>query len=348
MKNLMDMYLSFTEKKVRKYMKLIYGEIYDEQIVNEYLKTYINARYYNIQNSEKTSRAFYLRILNELDYKKDVLIKRNEKEAESREEKEEKTKIINNVNEAFSYILFFDDVRNVDNFKKINGLQEITKKMVDIVNSEFEIKKAKEKQELLYKEVKSDILEKEVFLEKFETEDFSINFENCEQAEDLYFAKLDHNINMPIQYSDTIIQKVFSEGIIAEDKLQVEYILLSLISIRDIIEGNFKDMYIAEFTETLFKKKTKLDSILTLIGNQALQAKIIININYSDYIENQKTILEYISKGYEFLITLDNSIKSVEDVKGLKMFKFVVAPQNLVLHKALKQNKNILNNVIFK
>ena len=348
MKNLMDMYLNFTEKRIKKYMRMIYSVYYNEEIVSEYLKTYINARYYNIRNTEKPARAFYLRIIDELEFKKDILIKKNEVETEDREEKEEKLKLINNIQEVFEYILFFDNVRKIENFKKIDSLREIVKKIMETVIAEYKIKNSKENEENIYKEVTSDMIEKEVFLDKFETDEFIINIENCEQREDLYFAKLDHNIKMPIQYSETAIEKVFTEGIVAEDKLQVEYMLLSLISLRDIIGGNFKDIYIAEFTNTLFKKKVKLDGLLSIISNQALQAKIHINIDYSDYIKNQKTILEYINKGFDFTITLDNTIKSVEDVERLKMFKIVIAPKNLVLYKELKQNKAILNNVIFK
>ena len=69
MKNLVDTYLNFTERKIKKYMRTILVQYYDEQIVSEFLKTYVNARYYNIQNSEKPARAFYLRILEELEYK---------------------------------------------------------------------------------------------------------------------------------------------------------------------------------------------------------------------------------------------------------------------------------------
>lgn len=348
MKNLMDMYLNFTEKRIKKYMRMIYSVYYNEEIVSEYLKTYINARYYNIRNTEKPARAFYLRIIDELEFKKDILIKKNEVETEDREEKEEKLKLINNMKEVFEYILFFDNVRKIENFKKIDSLREIVKKIMETVIAEYKIKNSKENEENIYKEVTSDMIEKEVFLDKFETDEFIINIENCEQREDLYFAKLDHNIKMPIQYSEIAIEKVFTEGIVAEDKLQVEYMLLSLISLRDIIGGNFKDIYIAEFTNTLFKKKVKLDGLLSIISNQALQAKIHINIDYSDYIKNQKTILEYRNKGFDFTITLDNTITRVEDVERLKMFKIVIAPKNLVLYKELKQNKAILNNVIFK
>lgn len=349
MKNLMDMYLNFTEKRIKKYMRLIYSQNYNEEIVSEYLKTYVNARYYNIRNTEKRARAFYLRIIDELEFKKDILIKRNDTEVEDREERAANAKFINNAREVFEYILFFDNVRRIENFKKIDSLREIIKKTAQTVSTEFNAKSfTKDNQEKLYKEVTNDLLEKDIFLDKFETDEFMISFETCEQKDDLYFATLEHDVKMPTQYSESAIEKVFTEGIVAEDKLQVEYMLLSLISVRDIISGNFDDTYVAEFTCTLFKKKAKLDSILSLLGNQALQEKIHLNIDYSDYMKNQKSILEYTNKGFNFTITLDNSIKSVEDVEKLKMFKIVIAPSKLVLYKELKQNKAILNNVIFK
>lgn len=348
MKNLMDTYLNFTEKKIKKYMRMIFGKYNNEEIVNDYLKTYINARYYNIRNTDKPARAFYLRIIDELTYKEEIIIKKIDKESIDLEEKQAKIKFSENVKEVFSYILFFDNVRNIENFKNIDSIKEIVKKIMQIVNAEYGIKTSKDYEETLYKEITSDMLEKNIFLDKFETDEFMLTFEDVEQEEDLYFAKLEHNVRMPIQYSTVAIEKVFTEGIVAEDKLQVEYMLLSLISMRDIINGNFKDVYIAEFSDTLFKKKTKMDSILSIIGNQALQDKISINITYSDYTKYKKTILEYTKKGYNFVITLDNSIKSIEDVEELKMFKIVVAPQSLVLYRELKQNKAILNNVIYK
>lgn len=349
MRNLMDTYLNFTEKKIKKYMKTIFAKYYDEDIVSEYLKTYINARYYNIRNTDKPARAFYLRIQDELEFKENILHKKNDTETEDIDEKLERRKIIKTVKEVFAYILFFDNVRNIDNFKNIDSMKEIVSKMMQTVTKEFEdINTSKELEEKLNKEITSDMLEKDVFLDKFETEDFILEVEECDSQEDLYFVKLAHNVRMPMQYSEAAISKVFTEGLVAEDKLEIEYILLSLVSLRDIINGSFKDMYIAEFTPTLFKKKTKLNSILTLLENQALQEKISLNITYSDYVKNQKSILEYTNKGYSFVITLDNSIKSVEDVERLKMFKIVIVPKNLVLYKEIKSNKALLKNIIYK
>ncbi len=348
MKNLMDVYLSFTERKIKKYMKLIFNQYYDENIVNEYLRTYINARYYNIINIEKPARAFYLRILDELDYKEDTLMEKCEKEAESLSEKQQRLKVISTVKEVFGYILFFDNVRNIENFKTIGSIKEIVAKALAVASEAYGFKVPKDAEDKIYKEIKSDLLSKDLFLDKFDTDEFMLNFENSELRDDLFFVELLYNVKMPMQYSSQAVAQVFSEGIIAEDKLQVEYLLLSIIVIRDIVNGSFKDTYIAEFAPTLFKKKQKLDSLLSIIDNQALQSEISLNIMYSDYIKNKKSVFEYTKNGFNFTITLDNSIQNIEDVEELKMFKIVIAQKNLVLYRDLKNNKTLFTNVVFK
>ncbi len=345
MNNLMDTYLNFTEKKIKKYMKIIFNTNYNEELVNEYLKTYINARYYNIRNTDKPARAFYLRILDELEYKEDILMEKCEEESETLDEKQAKLNLIHIIKEVFGYVLFFDNVRNIENFKTIDSLHEIIKKILELIESYYEVKKPKDIEEQLYKEVKNDMIEKDVYLDKFDTDEFSLEFENTEFNEEMYYVYLNHNIKMPMQYSDSAIEKVFTEGIIAEDKLQIEYILLSTVAIRDIINGNFKDTYIAEFESSLFKKKQKLNGILSLIGNQALQEKIILNITYADYIKNQKSVLEYIKKGYNFVITLDDTLKSADDVEKLRMFKLVIVPNDLKLYKEIKRDDVIVERM---
>lgn len=338
MNNLMDTYLKFTEKKIKKYMKIVFSVNYDEEIIEEFLRTYINARYYNVQNSEKPARAFYMRILDELEYKEDMLMEKCDAEAESLDEKQSRLNLIHSIKEAFGYVLFFDNVRNIENFKTIDSLHEIIEKMLESVEKDFDIKNSKDVEEKLYQEVKSDMIEKDIFLDKFETDEFSLVFENANFDENFYFVELEHNIKMPMQYSDSAINKVFTEGIIAEDKLQIEYILLSTVAIRDIINGNFKDCYIAEFETSLFKKKQKLNGILSLIENQALQEKINLNIKYADYMKNQKSVLEYIKRGFSFVITLDDTLKNAEDIEKLKMFKLVIVPEELKIYKEIKSN----------
>ena len=45
MKNLVDQYVEYTQKSLKKYFKFILVGKYDANIINEYIKTYINARY---------------------------------------------------------------------------------------------------------------------------------------------------------------------------------------------------------------------------------------------------------------------------------------------------------------
>ena len=81
-----------------------------------------------------------------------------------------------------------------------------------------------------------------------------------------------------MQYSQEAANKVYNSGNVAENKLVIEYVLLSVVAIRDILNGNFKDKYIVEFSNTLLKKSQKLESVLAIIDNQELQDKIFIII----------------------------------------------------------------------
>ena len=339
MNNLMDEYIEFTKKNLRKYMKIIFEKYYDNIVIDEYIKTYINARYYNITHSEVVSRAFFKRILNELEYKKEILERKLQKEEIKADER-----IIENAEKVFEYILFFDNVRKVDNFKTINSIKEVVKNLTILRNEKFKIKTKDDFEDKLYKQIVDDMLAKEIYLEKFEDDKFYLEMQNAK--ENIYYVTLLNNIKVSENYSERAKDKAFSSKIVAEDKIKIEYILLSTIAIRDIINGNFKDSYIAEFTTSLFKKKQKSEGILSLLGNEALQDKISLNISYEDYIKNQKSVLEYTKKGYNFTITLDDTIKNIEDVEKLKMFKLVITPENMHLYKEIKNNKTILKNVV--
>lgn len=336
MKNLMDVYINFTVKKIKKYMKKIFGSHYNEAVVDEYLKTYINARYYNATLSDKPAKAFYARIVNELKYKEKILQeKMNDLEDEN---------IIRYTRQIFDYVLFFDNVRKVENNKDVNTIKQIVSEIANMREKWFKVKNAADFEEKLYQEINSDMINKDVFLDNFDNSDFALKIRNHQDVEDLYYVKIENKIKMPIQYSQYAVDKVFSTGIIAEDKLKIEYILLSVMAIRDILNGNFSDTYIAEFNAALFKKQKKLEGLLSLIENQALQEKINLSIMYQDYIKHRNEVLSFVNQGYNFVIILDGSVKSVTDVEKLKMFKRVILPKNVALYRDIKKAK--ISNVL--
>lgn len=337
MRNLMDQYIEFTIKKIKKYIKMIFRTQYDEEIVKEYIKTYTNMRYYNVDTQETATKVFYRKITASLDKKETILLEKY---------KNKDKDFIQNVKRVFFYILFFDNVRKVENFKTIDSLREVISELVSMCKEEFKLRIPQNLEENLYQEVTNDMLEKDIYLDNLETSDFFINFQKSKTIDNTYFAKLDYNIKLPMQYSEVAINKVYNEGLIGEDKLEIEYILLSIVCVRDIVDLNFKDKYIVEFTSSLFKKKQKLKSLLYLIDNQALQDKILINITYKDLLKNKMSILDYVKKGYNFVITLDDYVKDLEEVRKLKMFKILIVPKNIKMYKEIMKNKAILNNVV--
>ena len=242
--------------------------------------------------------------------------------------------------------MFFDNVRKVENFKNIKSIREVISELIYLCKEEFGMKISGNLEENLYQEVTNDMLQKDIFLDNLEVSEFYINFEKNKTFDNIYYTKLNYNIKLPVQYSQIAINKVYNEGLISEDKLEIEYILLSVVCIRDILEANFKDKYIAEFASSLFKKKQKLKSLLEIINNQALQDKIFINITYKDLIKNREEIVEYVRKGYNFVITLDDYVTDLEQVRKLKMFKILIVPKNIKMHNEIMKNKTVLNNVV--
>lgn len=337
MKNLMDEYIDFTAKKIKKYIRMMLRTKYDENIVQEFLKTYINSRYYNI--NEESSRPFYLKITDALNRKQGILIEKYESD---------KKPIIEVTKQLFVYMLFFDNVRKVENFKNIKSIKEIIAQLVSVCENNYGIKVQDNIREALYNEITSDMLDKDIYLDNFETDTFILDFERTKEYETVYYTKLDYNIRLPMQYSFEAIEKVYNNGTVAENKLVVEYVLLSVVVIRDIINGNFKDKYIAEFSNSLFKKLQKLEGVLATIANQALQDKIIITISYRDFEKNRELIIKNIGRGYNFAIELDDYIEDAEIVKKLKMFKYIILPKNIKKYKEVVKYKKQFANILEK
>lgn len=333
MRNLMDEYIDFTSKKIKKYVRMILRSKYDEKIVQEFLRTYINSRYYNI--NEESSRPFYLKITDELNKKQKIL---NEKDEEGKE------LIIEVTKQIFVYMLFFDNVRKVENFKNIKSIKEVINQLIDYCQKTLGIKMQDDIHEALYNEITTDMLDKDIYLDKFETDNFILDFEKTKELDNVYYTRLDYNMRLPMQYSYEAVEKVYNTGTVAENKLAVEYVLLSVVAIRDVLNGNFKDKYIVEFSNSLIKKEQKLDGLLAILTNQALQDKINITISYRDFQKNRDMILEFIGKGYNFAIELDDYLEDVEIIKKLKMFKFIIVPSNIKLYKeAIKYKKQFAN-----
>lgn len=327
--NIMDKYIEITKRQILIYLKLIFESSYNKGYNDVYIDKYINSRYYNFFDDE--SNTIRKIVLNELKKTQEYIISNNFKDKE----------LIEQIYIFFCYFLYFDNVVYCKDLKsKISQIAKLRKRILKRDDDEFEAN--------LYKEMQSINYEKDDLLTKFENDEFYLKTTNYKNVKNIYRVNIKHRIKFPMEYSQIAIDKVFNMGIINEDKLTIEYYLITIQIIKDIIRQNFKKQYIVEFAETLFTKPKKTRGLLNIIDNAAIQDKISLKIRHEYYIENKEKIYELMREGFRFSILLDNSFEvNYKNIENLKMFKYILLNSNSRNYKQImKFNEEINNNII--
>ena len=329
--NIMNKYIEITKKQISTYLKLVFEKQYNKRYNDIYTEKYINSRYYNFFNDNDENTTIRKIVLEELRKTQEYLISTDLQEKE----------IIEKIHIFFCYFLYFDDVVYCKDVKiKISQIAKLRKKILNKECEEFE--------ENLYREMITLNDEKEKLLSNFDTDEFSLKIKNYKTVKNIYRVILKQNIKFPIEYSELAVNKVFNVGIINEDKLIIEYYLITVQIIKDIIRQNFKKQYIVEFAETLLSKPKKILGILNVIDNSAIQDKISLKVRYEYYLENKEKIYELMREGYRFAIILDNSFEvDYKNMENLKMFKYVLLNRESKQYsKIMKLNEDENNNKI--
>jgi hypothetical protein len=145
---------------------------------------------------------------------------------------------------------------------------------------------------------------------------FNLNFNKLSTKEDMYGLALEHNITFSKIYSDYIIDKTYSEGIIAEDKLYVLLTLLSVQLIKDMISFNFDKRYILYIPESLYTKEKKLEHLLGMIEDKYAKDNVIILITFEDLLNNKQIVKEIRKMGYKFALVFDEHSVIKEKDRG--------------------------------
>ena len=327
--NVMQEYTKITQEEVFSYIKLIFENSYSKKIALRYMDAYLNVRFYN----------FYPKDDN-LTFRKNYLNAIKEAEASIVRDMPEKRKLIENMGLFFYYILYFDKISyRVDIDEIIEKLYKIRKKLLKKDNEDF-----KENFRNTYEEYAD---KKEKFLKKFETEEFVLKISDYEGANNANRVNLKYNIKFPMIYSNQAIENVFNSGLISEDKLFVEYNLISVEVIQDILRGNFKRQYIIEFNTNLFNKSRKLASLLKIINNSAVQDKINFKITYKEFLKNKENIYELMRNGFKFAVILDDSFEpQYANFERLNAFYYTIASRKLEYYNTIIANESIIKRLI--
>ena len=329
--NLMEQYVKNTKTFLKSFTKMFFAEQYNEKISNEYIETYIDSRIYSY--GEDKQRFFYRRIYASLTKRKKELKKEYKKIDE---------KVLEDNLKIYQFIFYIDGVR------PITDLEEFVRTICSSRKTNFDVKDAiKNFQGRVFKIIKTYIEEKESFLKKYETTDFLLEIEKYTLIDNTYKVDIKYNFRIPYIYSNKVINEVYNEGRVYEDKLIIEYILLTVVCIQDINKGNFTTKYLVDFANSLYTKQSKLKQTLKVINNAAIQDKIFLKVKYKDFEENKELIYDLMKDGYRFAIILDNSFKpTIMNLRKLSIFKYMLVPEKYQHIEKIQDAERKLNNVV--
>ena len=234
--NIINEYIKIVKKQINEYMKLVFDNKFKKKYCDSYTEKYIKVRYYNFYEDDFNEKM-RTRILDNLKKEQENLCIDN---IEDRE-------VIEQMCIFFYYVLYFDKVIQSRDIKKtIEKISKLRKRVLNIEDEEFN--------KLVYNTMKEFEKEKEKLVERFETDDFKLKITNYPDELNVYRVNLKYNFNFPLVYSEFAINKAFNIGIINEDKLAIEFYLISIEVLKDVLKQNFKKKYILEFAPSLFEK----------------------------------------------------------------------------------------------
>ena len=328
--NIMNEYIELTKKQINEYMKLVFEEKYNQTYCNLFSERYINIRYFNYYENEyhESTRK---KILEHLKKVGEEIIINNIQDRE----------LIETMRVFFYYVLYFDNVVYYKDLKqKIAKINKVKKRVFNTETYDFE--------EKLYQKMQEIMNEKEELIKRFSSEEFYIKLTNYPDKLKVYRVNLKfQNIKFPLEFSDFAINKAFQIGLVSEDKLVIEYYLVVLQILKDVLKLNFKKKYVLEFAETLLKKPKKIRSFLNIIDNPIIQEKISLKIKYEEFLKNSETVFELMREGYKITVILDNSFEvNFKNIESLQMFEFVIINRNLKNYEEIMNNIDNLHNII--
>lgn len=300
--NIVNEYIDFSRKTIKKYVKMILERYYDQDLFDDVINAYINTRYYdmyqNVDDRFKVNIVYYLK--KALEKVKDDDTYKNKARY---------------MFHTFKYILYFDSVIECDSIRPI--IHEIYdyRKRLGLIDEDFESK--------FYNVLKDDLLAKKNFINSFNDKNFNVDYVKIEKQ--VFDCNLVHNIKFSKIYSDYAINKVFDSKEIGEQKLFVTYSLLGCKVLQDIIKGNFTKEYLVDYEVSLKNKPKKKKKLLNIIDNDIVKEKVFLKIPFSKFMEDKDEIYSLTKAGFKIAIILDSSfVFEYENVMLLKVFSYII------------------------
>lgn len=297
--NIITEYTNYIEKSLKRISKLLLSKNYSEEDFSNILTVYIKARYYD--SFERKSKSPYFNTKMYVD--------------------DELKKI-----EKSSQVLL--PVLKI--YKEVLNLEQTNYNAKELIHNTLEYREQLKLSSEKYMDevitICNEINKKRREIQKtFVSKDFSCNYKTTNLYK-VFNVNLEYSFSIPKLYSEFAIEKVYTNGVVAEDKLFVEYYLITYKLLNQILSFDFSNNYIVEFTCSLLEKESKLNKLFDIIDNDICKEKIALKISYSDFIEHKDNILNLVNDGYNFAIEIDDSYAdSLENKKIItSIFKYII------------------------
>lgn len=311
----------------------------EKTLVNEatikdiFIETYLQAKYYNMfddKNIEYKGKSLSVKI-SKIAKDLAVLLVKSYKGSDSKYgDKVAKYVsifiLIANLEQAFTSIT--DSKARLEFYKK-----EITKYSKD---KDWSLDRIKRSANDIIKSQRNFIGTYDYFIKKLDTNMFDLKLNKITNKNSKMFGvELEHNLNFSKVYSDYIIDKTYSEGIIAEDKMVVLLNLLSIKLLEDMTSNNFDKKYILYIPNTLYTKEKKLEKILGMIDDEYAKENVILLVTFDD-LDSKKTLIKSMKKvGYKFGLVFEEEV----ELKKTQQNTVLLADYIFVNKKKIKVTK---------
>jgi len=351
-KNIVEKTIYFKKEEINKIIDILLLEekmqTNESTIREAILNTYIDGKYYNFcgnVNVEFNKKNLLSRIDREIQKTgDDLVLKYNGSDRKYRE------KVIKYINL----------------FMLINRLEHINLMMTDMKekrelykNKILKILKSEEQNDNELKDIINKIIKTQklykyminYILEKVNTNAFNLEMNKIAGNKNMFVVNLEHNISFSKVYSEYIVDKMYSEGIIAEDKVMVLLNLLLSNIVKDMLDFEENKKYFIHIPNSIYEKPNKLDRIFKLFEDEYAKNNIIVVIEYEDLVKYSEQIIELRKKGHLFAIVFSSDIK-LDDNKYVEMAEYLFIDKKLMTYSLISSipydlTRRIINDDIF-
>ena len=282
--------------------KIVYDEILDvilkpckayiikSNIRTDFVNQYLNYKYFGTESDRKIIKKL-IRTYGE------ELIGKNIRD-------ENKVNTINTYIDAFIFISNIEDKKNCNYKAELKNIFGYDNETLD--NMSYDI-------ENIIKYSNEYLLD---VLDKLDTNTFEVKYNKFVDQKNLYGVILNHNIAFSKVYSDYIVDKTYSEGIVSEDKLEVLLNMLLCRVVFDMMRSDYSPKYFVYIPKALYGKDKKLDKIASIIDNDYAKTHIYFLTSVSNMLKNKDDLKRLRKRGYSFACVFDKRIEYKHDDMG--------------------------------